>query len=101
MAAEGVDGGILVCSGSFTQEAKNFANSKPLELVGGPELARLIRNVQAVPKIDTNASEPRCPRCGSEMILRTAKKGAAAGSRFWGCAEFPKCRGTKDFIAEP
>ena len=36
---------------------------------------------------------PRCPKCGSEMILRTAKSGANQGEKFWGCSNFPKCRG--------
>jgi len=33
-----------------------------------------------------------CPRCGKELILRTAKQGANAGKQFYGCAGFPKCR---------
>ena len=33
-----------------------------------------------------------CPKCGSEMVLRTAKKGAHAGEQFWGCSRFPDCR---------
>jgi len=33
-----------------------------------------------------------CPKCGSEMVLREAKKGNNAGSQFWGCTNFPKCR---------
>ncbi len=36
----------------------------------------------------------RCSKCGSEMVLRTAKKGANAGDQFWGCSRFPKCRTT-------
>lgn len=36
---------------------------------------------------------PCCPKCGSEMILRTAKSGANAGNKFWGCSKFPSCRG--------
>ncbi len=36
---------------------------------------------------------PRCPKCGSEMILRTAKSGVNAGKRFWGCSTYPSCRG--------
>ncbi|MCC6801843.1 MAG: DUF2726 domain-containing protein [Anaerolineae bacterium] len=36
---------------------------------------------------------PRCPKCGSDMILRTAKSGANASNRFWGCSTFPTCRG--------
>ncbi len=33
-----------------------------------------------------------CPRCGSPMIMRKASKGVNAGSEFWGCSNFPKCR---------
>lgn len=33
-----------------------------------------------------------CPKCGCEMILRTAKKGARAGQQFWGCSNYPTCR---------
>jgi predicted RNA-binding Zn-ribbon protein involved in translation (DUF1610 family) len=33
-----------------------------------------------------------CPRCGKELILRTAKKGENAGNQFYGCSNFPKCR---------
>lgn len=33
-----------------------------------------------------------CPRCGSPLILRIARKGSHVGSRFWGCSSFPKCR---------
>jgi restriction system protein len=43
-----------------------------------------------------NRSKPTtvktCPRCGSFMVLRTAKQGANAGNQFWGCSSYPKCR---------
>jgi four helix bundle suffix protein len=38
---------------------------------------------------------PACPACGKNMVLRTARKGARAGSRFWGCAGYPECLGTR------
>ena len=34
-----------------------------------------------------------CPKCGAEMIRRTATKGANAGKVFYGCSNFPKCHG--------
>ena len=40
-----------------------------------------------------NPDAPRCPVCGSTMVLRTAKRGARAGKKFWGCSEYPYCRG--------
>lgn len=36
-----------------------------------------------------------CPRCGSKMILRTAKKGENVGQQFFGCSNYPKCRYTE------
>lgn len=41
-------------------------------------------------------SVPRCPRCGKPMILRTA----SGGRKFWGCSDFPKCRGSRDYVEE-
>jgi four helix bundle suffix protein len=38
---------------------------------------------------------PACPLCGEAMVLRTARKGSRAGSRFWGCTAYPRCTGTK------
>ncbi|MGO8677095.1 MAG: hypothetical protein ACLQVX_14640 [Limisphaerales bacterium] len=29
------------------------------------------------------------------MALRTARKGAHAGSQFWGCSDYPGCRATR------
>ncbi|WP_226860267.1 topoisomerase DNA-binding C4 zinc finger domain-containing protein [Desulfoluna spongiiphila] len=40
-----------------------------------------------------------CPRCGGELILRTAKKGPNAGLQFYGCVSFPKCRHTEQIKA--
>ena len=36
---------------------------------------------------------PECPKCGGVMVIRAVSKGNNAGSKFWGCAAFPKCRG--------
>lgn len=47
--------------------------------------------VSAAPAPQANQS-PRCPKCGGEMVLRTAKTGANAGNRFWGCSNYPNCR---------
>lgn len=33
-----------------------------------------------------------CPKCGGEMVKRANRK---TGDAFWGCAKFPKCRGTR------
>lgn len=33
----------------------------------------------------------KCPRCGGELVQRTAKKGKNVGNKFWGCKNFPNC----------
>jgi len=42
-------------------------------------------------------AEVRCPKCGSLMILRTAKRGPNAGRKFYGCSRYPKCKATIPF----
>lgn len=41
--------------------------------------------------------EVRCPKCGSIMVLRTAKRGPNAGGKFYGCSRYPKCKATVPF----
>ncbi|MCM5570051.1 topoisomerase DNA-binding C4 zinc finger domain-containing protein [Burkholderiaceae bacterium FT117] len=38
---------------------------------------------------------PSCPRCGSPMRQRMARRGRNAGSYFWGCSRYPRCKGTR------
>lgn len=39
------------------------------------------------------ATPPTCPICSQPMVLRTAKSGRNQGNSFWGCVNFPHCRG--------
>lgn len=39
---------------------------------------------------------PSCPRCGSRMIRRTARRGTRAGQKFWGCSRYPSCKGVRN-----
>lgn len=43
-----------------------------------------------------HSSTTVCPKCGSNLVERTAKKGANAGSKFLGCENYPKCRFTRN-----
>jgi four helix bundle suffix protein len=43
----------------------------------------------------TDLAPPPCPRCGKGMVLRTTRKGGRAGSQFWGCPDYPECKGTR------
>lgn len=97
----GVAGAKLVATTTFTRDAIAFAAGKPIELVGSTALLELIRRVQSSgniaepPSITKREPTPGCPRCGSEMVMREARKGANSGQRFWGCPNYPGCRGTR------
>ena len=42
------------------------------------------------------AAARKCPRCGKDMLLRTARRGDSAGRQFWGCSGYPSCRAVQD-----
>jgi hypothetical protein len=46
-------------------------------------------------KESINEEIQACPKCGGELVKRVAKKGKNTGQKFWGCANFPKCRFVK------
>jgi restriction system protein len=80
-----------------------LTESEVKEIIGKIETGRLtpsfktnrahVKHVKSIvaEKVDSNATV--CPKCGSAMVLREAKKGPDMGKKFWGCSNFPKCRG--------
>ena len=50
---------------------------------------------------DAGEDAPNCPSCGSGMVRRTARTGPNAGNDFWGCSDYPECRGTIDISSGP
>ncbi|AWW37545.1 protein DpdE [Streptomyces cadmiisoli] len=42
-----------------------------------------------------------CPRCGANMVMQFASRGANAGNCFWGCSRFPQCRGSRTIDGSP
>jgi restriction system protein len=96
MTAKHATSGILITSGIFTQEAKNFAADKPIDLVDGTQLLQLIGQVQKKRVVSPEPAPANlCPKCGGEMMMRTAQRGLNPGQKFWGCSNFPRCRYTK------
>jgi restriction system protein len=113
VTAHGAHGAIIVTSGMFTQEAKSFASGKSIDLVEGRKLVDMIQAVQGRSAVPTSAaavgrrpgtlsersaaSLRRCPRCGGDLIVRVARRGPRAGSRFWGCSGYPGCKHTEAY----
>ncbi len=44
---------------------------------------------------DRHNSTTVCPKCGGELVRKTAKTGRNAGEQFLGCLNFPRCRFTR------
>jgi restriction system protein len=100
MMHERATGAKIAATTSFTPDAIAFAKGKPIELVDSDALLRLVRDVQTKPRITSVAEQrdyltPACPKCRATMVLRKARRGANARSKFWGCPTYPQCRGTR------
>ena len=67
-------------------------NSLIIKAVSG----ELISGKEHQKNVKERRKNPLCPRCGSPMILRVARKGGNKGKKFWGCPNFPTCRGIKN-----
>ncbi len=48
-----------------------------------------------------NGNGPPCPKCGSPMVLRAVREGPQKGKPFWGCPNFPRCRGMRRLEEQP
>jgi len=45
---------------------------------------------------ERHTSNTVCPKCGSDLIVRTARRGPNAGGKFLGCRSYPRCKFTKE-----
>ena len=105
MAGSGAAGGYVITSGDFTVDAKVFARDNEIRLINGLELDRILSHppqktlkssLSAQAENPINKEKPSCPKCGSDMVLRVARKGSRVGKEFWGCSAFPRCKSTID-----
>ena len=101
MAADGVSGGIFATTSSYTNEARDWADGKNIELLSGNDLVSMFNALSEdqlkshlANGLDGDYSTPTCPNCNQKMVSRTAKRGKQAGSSFWGCANYPRCKQT-------
>jgi len=109
IAREGAIGGFVVTNGEFTEEAIRFAKGSKVTLLDESMLRAMLdsgRGKQPKAQAPPSASEdtlpiplvsaaPVCPVCSGEMVRRVAKRGKSVGESFWGCASYPRCRGTR------
>lgn len=97
-------GGLVVTSGDFTQDARRFAQEANITLIDGKALSGMFTRARSgvaespynhvLFQKDEDAAA--CPRCGSEMVQRKARRGDRAGQAFLGCSRYPDCRGIRN-----
>jgi len=98
MTSGNIGEGVLVTSGKFTQEARDFAGKEQISLIDG---AGLVDKITAlVPETalellkfatEGDYQTPTCPACSVKMISR---KSTSQGRRYWGCRNYPACKHT-------
>ncbi len=98
MVDAGIARGILIGSAGFTGPARELAARHGVEILDEEQVARgvlaaggwrdpLFRSAfVAPPKL--------CPKCGSPLVERVARRGKGIGRSFYGCARYPRCTQT-------
>jgi restriction system protein len=111
LAHYSADAVAIVCVGDYSPDARRFATNKAIRLITGEELVRMVRGMQAptaatpatpariepafgrAPDMERSAdAAPPCPKCSGQMARRNNRQ---TGAAFWGCTNFPRCRGTR------
>ncbi len=94
MLHEGIAQGYLIAT-EITPDAKELAAQHSIGTIDREELSRWVEDVLATENPDVRNAlekpEKICPKCGSKMIQRTAKRGKNTGATFWGCSRYPSC----------
>jgi restriction system protein len=100
VTAEKAVTGVAISCGTFTRQARTFAKDKPLRLVDGLTLLKMIAKVQSAPELQAALARAKpCPQCTAPMALRAKQHGRGAGSMFWGCTAYPYCKATRPYQA--
>lgn len=97
MASHQLKTGTYVTSSTFSADAQAFAKANGIHAQDGTALLRLIG--QRTPEQQTALLavayegeywRPTCASCGTKMVERSSPRNEGS---FWGCANYPKCRG--------
>lgn len=97
MASHQLKSGTYVTSSTFSAEAAAFAKANGIHAQDGAALLKLIgqRTPEQQAALLAVAYEgeywrPTCASCGTKMVEKPSSKNDGS---FWGCANYPKCRG--------
>ena len=90
----------------YLRQLRSYVRSKGERILSAREVksvTRKLRNHQAgvtpeerTPHLSAVNDEPECPQCSAKMVKRIATRGKYAGKKFWGCKNYPSCRGIRN-----
>jgi restriction system protein len=90
--------GIFITLRGYTDDARALADKHNISLLSEESVVKLLEDAdwKFNPAIISALDNQRklCPRCESELVLRTARRGSGAGGEFWGCSNYPRCKFT-------
>jgi len=78
--------GYFITTNTFTLEARQFAEDKPIELIDGFSLVKYARMVYEEAAVKELPLAKQCPECGAELVEKSGRYG-----KFFGCSTYPKC----------
>jgi len=94
MKVGGFSQGYLVAR-EFSSDARELALAHGVALIDRDGLIDWLEKCLQAGSLSVEKAlyhpEKLCPKCGSRMVPRTARKGKNAGNQFWGCSQYPKC----------
>jgi restriction system protein len=98
MASHKLKRGTYATTSTFTPDAAQFAKDNGISALDRVRLLALIAKRTPEQQIELleiayegEYWRPTCASCGVKMVERESRKNA---SGFWGCTQFPKCKGT-------
>lgn len=90
--------GTYATSSTFTADALAFAQANGINALDGTRLLAQIAHRTPAQQAELlkiafegEYGRPTCASCGVKMVERKPRNG---GQRFWGCANYPRCRTT-------
>ena len=106
MASTAAPRGVMVTTGSFSRDAREFADGKSIDLIDRHGLSQRIEAVRRPEEnffavagwIDDFAAQarifdPECPICRGAMAIRMNR---SSGASAWACIGSPRCAGKRD-----
>lgn len=82
-----------VVSGAWTTISSVLQYVVPVAFLAGAGISAFRKKAK---NGNSTGEVPSCPKCGGSMVRRTAKSGSNAGNSFWGCSQYPSCRGIRN-----